>query len=139
MAYLPPAWLLLLHMYHWGYMGFFLLLFIGFVRGSTRSVIVHELEQVCVAAVPAALLPNDCLALAAQCVGSTGLGLAHRIVGIVALSLYFLPHMNYVRMGQRDLRQMPYSAYRWAARVLQVFVTGAVLRLQTMWDGLAGG
>ena len=98
-----------------------------------------KLTQVCVAAVPTALLTNDCLALAWQCVGSTGLGLAHRIVGIVALSLYLLPHMNYVRMGQRDLRQMPYSAYRWVARMHQVLFTGAVLRLRAMWDRLAGG
>lgn len=82
---------------------------------------------------------NDCLALAWQCIGTTGLGLAHRIVGIVALSLYLLPHMNYVRMGQRNLRQMPYSAYRWVARVPQVFSMCAVLRLQATWGGLVGG
>ena len=93
----------------------------------------------CVAAVPTALLKNDCLALARQCQGTTGLGLAHRVVGIVALAFYFLPHMNYVRMGQRDLRQMPYSAYRWVARVPQVLYRCAVRRLQAMWGGLAGG
>ena len=40
-------------------------------------------------------------------------------MGIVALALYLIPHINYVRMGQRDVRQMPYSAYRWVARMFE--------------------
>ena len=104
-------------------MGFFPSLFLGLPGGSvgvtTRIRGADVLTGFCVAAVPKKYRFNDCLALASQCVGSTGLGLAHRIVGIVALALYFIPHINYVRMGQRDVRQMPYSAYRWVARMFR--------------------
>ena len=69
------------------------------------------------AAAQSQALIGHCLALERQCnVGVQSLGLAHRIVGIVALSVYLIPHMSYVRKGQLDLKHMPYSAYRWVGR-----------------------
>ena len=36
------------------------------------------------------------------------------VLSIVALAMYLLPHVWYVQTGSKDLRTMPYSAYRWA-------------------------
>ena len=89
------------------------------------------------AAAQSQALISHCLAQERQCnKGPSSLGLAHRIVGIVALSLYLAPHMSYVRKGQLDLKHMPYSAYRWVGRVLCVFCTCAVMYLRAMQGGV---
>ena len=89
------------------------------------------------AAAQSQALISHCLALERQCnKGPSGLGLAHRIVGIVALSLYLAPHMSYVRKGQLDLKHMPYSAYRWVGRVCFVFCSCAVMYLGAMRGGV---
>eukprot|EP00891_Asterochloris_glomerata_P003520 jgi/Astpho2/3520/Aster-06433 len=67
---------------------------------------------------------SHCLALERHCsTGHTSLGMAHRIVGLVALSLYLVPHMVYVKRGQQDLRHMPYTAYRLGRTLMRLNVS----------------
>ena len=52
--------------------------------------------------------------LPATACGKGPLHISQVVLSIVALALYLLPHFWYVRTGSKDLRTMPYSAYRWA-------------------------
>ena len=107
------------HTNHWPGMSCLALLQLPWwpAHAGVRSDRVVYLTILCVAAAQSQALIGHCLAVERQCnIGPTSLGLAHRIVGIVALSLYLAPHMSYVRKGQLDLKHMPYSAYRWVGR-----------------------
>ena len=89
----------------------------GLSAQPSRSGRVVYRNSVCLAAAQSQALIGHCVALERQCnEGPSGLGVAHRTVGIVALSLYLAPHISYVRKGQLDLKHMPYSAYRLAGR-----------------------
>ena len=68
--------------------------------------------------------------------GKGPLHISQVVLSIVGLALYLLPHFWYVRTGSKDLRTMPYSAYRWAGTCL--CADGLHLRealVSTSWGG----